>query len=148
LNPGFETRVILVEHEVDHTGQGVGTVHGGCTAGADFHPFYQPAGKVADVDSAAPVAADGRTDNTFSVQQHEGSVGTEAAQVEQVRAGGPVTDARIVARILRTLEGRQPLNEFTDLGHRHAVEGFFSQHRYRRRRFVAVSRNHRTGYHY
>ena len=74
----LETFKVLVDHEVDHTGHGVGTIGSGRTAGDHVNPLQQGRRNVIDVHSAGL----GRRRNALAVDQHQGAVRPQATQVQ------------------------------------------------------------------
>ena len=82
---------ILVEDEVDHPGDGVGTVDRRGAAGDHVDAAHQRLRQGADIDAAVLVG--GR--KAHAVQQDQGSLLSEIAQVEEVAAGVAGRAARV-----------------------------------------------------
>ncbi len=97
---------IVLEDEVDDAGHGVGAVNGRGTAGDQVNAFDQGDGDGVGVDHAGQVEGNDAT----AVDQNQGPVGAQAAQVD----GGAATRAVVDARADGRQGDRQVLDQFLD----------------------------------
>ena len=142
LNRTLEADIILVDHEIDHTGHRVGAPGGRSAAGHHIHAGDHGAGQGGDVHATGQVGVH----DALAVEQNQGAVDTEIAQVEQVCA----RRARR-GRALRNAEGGrrgvdlgQLPHIIGDIGVGVAFQLFRIHHRHRRRRLETADRNART----
>src|SRR5690606_27324076 len=84
----FEAGELLVQDKVHHAADRVGTVGSRSTARNNFHSFDQLLGNAVDVDQTG----DGRAHGTLAVDQHQGPVGAQVAQVYRTGTRGARTD--------------------------------------------------------
>ncbi len=80
----FQPGELAIEHEVDHAGDRVGTPTGGCAAGNDVDAADQPLGHQIGIDAAG----DHARRHAVPIEQHERAQRPEAAQVQDIGAGG------------------------------------------------------------
>ena len=85
---------IILEHEVYNPGHSVGTVYSGGTTGQHFHPLDKRRRDVVDVHGTTL----GGWDGAGAIDEHEGPVGAEAAEVHGGRAVTGVVRGAVKAR--------------------------------------------------
>ena len=71
---------VLVEHEIDHAGHGIGAINRRSASGHDIDPAHQHLWQHIDIDGAVGV---GRR-NAMAVEQDQGALGAEIAQVQHI----------------------------------------------------------------
>ena len=78
----------FLEDEVDHAGHRIGAVHGRGAAGEHFDSIDHAERDVADVgEIAAAIERQREVGNAAAVDQHQGVIGAEAAQIDGLCAG-------------------------------------------------------------
>src|SRR5690606_12652961 len=131
-----------VEDEVGNTGNGIGAVGGGGATGNHFHALDHALGEEVDVNGAA---AAGGYDAT-AVQQHQGAVDAQAAQVQV--AGTHVTGVvRGGSRALVVEELRYLVECLDQVAGGHVRQIFGRHGGHGRRRGYAVALDARAGDH-
>ena len=85
---------IILEHEVYNPGHSVGTVYSGGTTGQHFHPLDKRRRDVVDVHGTTL----GGWDGAGAIDEHEGPVGAEAAEVYRSRTVTGVVRGAVKAR--------------------------------------------------
>ena len=137
---------ILVEHQVDDTGDGVRAPGGRGAAGHDVDALHQDGRHGAEVDDAVDV----RGDDALAVEQDKRAVAAELTKVDGVEAGDAADDVVVVGAVVGR-RGRADRGQFAnavadaDLGI--ALKLRFADHRNRRRLAIAGGRDTRTGDH-
>ena len=91
LRGALDAGVFLVENEVDHARDSVGTISGRSTAGDDFNALDQPLREGVYVNQPAHRGAD----RALPVEQHQGAGRAQRAQVERVDPGGAGADVEV-----------------------------------------------------
>ena len=81
---------VVVDHEVDHAGDGVGAVHSGGTAGQEIDPLDQARGDLVEVGSRVAVLRRVAGHQTTPIDQHQGAIGAQVAQRHGRLTGGAV----------------------------------------------------------
>ena len=136
----LHTGEVLVENEVGHAGDGVGTVHGRGAAGDHVNAGNQRLGENGDVDRA--VLAGDR--HAHAVEQHQGAVGAEVAQVQE-RAAAVTTGVARVAAGRAVLEDGQLVQAVHQVGGGGFQQLLRADHGQRGRRRGGILQNARTG---
>jgi hypothetical protein len=139
LHPSLEADKILVDHEIDHTGNRVGAPGGRSAAGHHIHALDHGAGQGRDVHTTGQV----RVHDALAVEQNQSAVDTEIAQIEQVRArrarrGRALRDAE---RSRRGVDHGQLPHVIGDIGVGVGVNLLRIHHRHRRGRRETTDRN-------
>ena len=128
---GLEAGEMLVDHQIDHAGDGVGAPGGGGAAGHHIDALDDAArdgGKVdaADGRRAARIGVGG--DDTLAVEQHQGTHNAQGAQIDGVDTGVALRGIAGVRAIAGRVAAAADRGEFADgvadidLGV--AIEGF------------------------
>ncbi len=138
----FQTFEVLAQDEVQHARDGVSAVNRRSAAGDDFNVLDQQTRDLVDVDGQRAAA---RTHVTATVNQGQGAVGTQRAQVGerqtrvvQARAGG-------VRRNQRVAQGRDGGQVIDDRGLTGGQQLFTVNRDQRGRRVGRVTTDTRTG---
>src|SRR6201999_1689227 len=93
---GLHSSEVLVQDEVHHARQGVGTVGRRGATGHHFHALDQGLRQYIDIDGAAVVvgAGDAGTHHALAIGQHQGGVGPQTAQAQVIDPRRAGTDIR------------------------------------------------------
>ena len=137
---------LLLEDEVDHAGNRVRAVDRRGAAGQHFDAVDHPQRDAGDVgEVAAPAERHREVGDAAAVDQHQGVVGAEAAQVHLLRAGGEVGAARgLLALGFATVLG-QRLQHVGHAGEAGGADVLGGDQGDRRRAFDLRARDARTG---
>ena len=99
---GLEAGEILVQHQVDHAGHGIGAPGGRSAAGHHIHALDQSNGQGGEVDAAAQQVGG---HHTLAIEQHQGAVDAQIAQADGIQPRIALADIYAVAAIVQRRRG-------------------------------------------
>src|SRR5690606_36955334 len=137
---------LLLQDDVDHAGYRIGTVDGRGTAGEHFDPLHHAQRDAGNVGGAGPAVHRQReVGQPAAVDQHQGMVRAQAAQVDLLRAGGEVRVADRLRGLGRAVVlGHRP-HHFRHVGEALGTDLLGGDHGNRRRPFDLRARDARAG---
>ncbi len=142
LDLALQPHEAVVEHHVDHAGHRVRAIGGRGAAGDHVHPVDQSGGDHVGVDGAEG----GGGHEALAVDQHQGPLGLQPAQVEHAAADvGAVGVQALGRRRLAGQEGRQLVDRVADVHRRALLEPLGPHHGHRCRGGEAVADDPRAG---
>ncbi|MNI49328.1 hypothetical protein D3C73_1039310 [compost metagenome] len=111
VDAGFQAIEVLAGDDVDHAGNGIGAVDGRCAVGQHFHAL-DDRGR----DRRQIGVATGADAHALAVQQHQGALRAEVAQVNVLAADFFARRQGIGAADRRRTGGRQVLHDVGNAG--------------------------------
>ncbi|CUS45503.1 hypothetical protein MGWOODY_Smn2846 [hydrothermal vent metagenome] len=138
----LDAGIFFVENEVDHARHGVRAIGRGRAAGHYFDPFDQRLREGVDVDHAAG----GGRDRALAVEQYQGALRAEVAQVDRGDAGKAVAERAVrIGRGRAAAHRRKRVDEIGDIGGRLGLQFLAADHADRGGGVIAVAHDARSG---